>query len=72
MLALCAENYLDGLFTSRAVYVDGEIPFAEMGWIAFKYDEWNVNGKAHEAGKKQEPGGKMQEPGNAVGKVQGL
>lgn len=35
------QNYLDGLFTSRAIYIDGEIPFEEFGRVTFKYDdEW--------------------------------
>lgn len=46
------QNYLDGLFTSRAVYVDGEIPFAEMGRIAFKYDdEWQDMVLSDESGE---------------------
>ncbi len=35
------QNYLDGLFTSRTFYIDGEIPFGELGRVAFPYDdEW--------------------------------
>ncbi|MCM1231972.1 MAG: extracellular solute-binding protein, partial [Ruminococcus flavefaciens] len=37
------QNYLDGLFTSRAVYIDGEILFSEMSGIRFSYDdEWQA------------------------------
>lgn len=35
------QNFLDGLFTSRTFYIDGEIPFEELGRVAFSYDdEW--------------------------------
>lgn len=37
------QNYLDGLFTSRAFYIDGELPFAELGQVEFSYDdEWQT------------------------------
>lgn len=37
------QNYLDGLFTSRAFYIDGELPFAELGHVEFGYDdEWQT------------------------------
>lgn len=31
------QNYLDGLFSSRAVYIDGELPYQEMADIPFRY-----------------------------------
>ncbi len=37
------QNYLDGLFTSRDIYIDGEIPFAELQGVKFAYDdEWQT------------------------------
>lgn len=37
------QNYLDGLFTSRAVYIDGEILFSDMSEVRFVYDdEWQT------------------------------
>ncbi len=32
------QNYNDGMFTSRKLYIDGVVPFAEAENIAFKYD----------------------------------
>lgn len=37
------QNFLDGLFTSRAVYIDGEIPFEDLSQVRFVYDdEWQT------------------------------
>lgn len=37
------QNYLDGLFTSRAVYIDGEMPFEDLSQVRFVYDdEWQT------------------------------
>lgn len=37
------QNYLDGLFTSRKVYIDGKIPFQELQAVQFTYDDiWQV------------------------------
>lgn len=33
------QNYLDGLFTSRKVLIDGDSPFDEMQRVKFKYDD---------------------------------
>lgn len=45
------QNYLDGLFTSRAVYVDGEILFSDLSEVRFLYDdEWQAMTLSDEAG----------------------
>ena len=31
------QNYLDGLFSSRKVYIDGQVPFKEMNGVRFNY-----------------------------------
>ena len=31
------QGYLDGLFSSRKVYIDGEVPFAELNAVRFDY-----------------------------------
>ncbi len=37
------QNFLDGLFTSRAVYIDDEILFSDLSKIKFVYDDnWQV------------------------------
>ena len=37
------QNYQRGQVSSRAVYIDGEIPFAEASAVAFPYDnDWNT------------------------------
>lgn len=37
------QNYLDGLFTSRDIYIDGALLFEEMRGVKFGYDdEWQV------------------------------
>lgn len=37
------QNFLDGLFTSRAVSIDGEVPFSELSEVRFVYDdEWQT------------------------------
>ena len=37
------QNYARGQITSRAVYIDGEIPFAEAEAVAFPYDnDWEI------------------------------
>lgn len=36
------QGYLDGLFSSRKIYIDGEVPFKELEAVRFNYaDEWN-------------------------------
>lgn len=35
------QGYLDGLFSSRKVYIDGVVPFAELGAVRFNYtSQW--------------------------------
>ena len=35
------QGYLDGLFSSRKIYIDGEVPFAELAAVRFNYTgEW--------------------------------
>lgn len=35
------QGYLDGLFSSRKIYIDGEVPFAELKGVRFNYTaEW--------------------------------
>ena len=35
------QGYLDGLFSSRKIYIDGEVPFAELNAVRFNYaDQW--------------------------------
>lgn len=37
------QNYQRGFVSNRALYIDGEIPFDEVGTIAFQYDNaWNM------------------------------
>lgn len=37
------QNYQRGFVSNRALYIDGEIPFAEVAEIAFQYDNaWNM------------------------------
>lgn len=37
------QNYQRGSVSSRAIYIDGEIPFQEVGAIGFDYDnDWNM------------------------------
>ena len=31
------QTYLDGLFSSRKIYIDGEVPFAELNSVRFNY-----------------------------------
>lgn len=31
------QSYLDGLFSSRRIYIDGEVPFAELNAVRFNY-----------------------------------
>ena len=31
------QSYLDGLFSSRKIYIDGEVPFAELNAVRFEY-----------------------------------
>ncbi len=33
------QNFLDGLFVSRDIYIDGEIPFEELQGVKFNYDD---------------------------------
>lgn len=45
------QNFLDGLFTSRAVYIDNQLLFDEMSRIRFGYDdEWQTQSFADTAG----------------------
>lgn len=47
------QSYKDGLFTSRKVYIDGEVPFEAMSGIQFVYDaEWQTMTLADEAGEE--------------------
>ena len=47
------QSYKDGLFTSRKVYIDGEVPFEAMSGIRFVYDaEWQTMTLADEAGEE--------------------
>lgn len=37
------QNVFDGVYTSRALYIDGEIPFYEAGYLQFTYsNEWKL------------------------------
>ncbi len=37
------QNVYDGVYTSRALYIDGEIPFYEAGYLQFTYsNEWQL------------------------------
>lgn len=37
------QNLLEGLFTSRRIYIDGEVPFEELNAVKFPYeDSWYV------------------------------
>ncbi len=37
------QNVFDGVYSSRALYIDGEIPFYEAGFMQFSYsNEWKV------------------------------
>lgn len=37
------QGYLDGLFSSRAIYIDGEMPFQELSSVQFNYtNEWET------------------------------
>lgn len=37
------QNYNDGLFTTRKLYIDGEIPFKQAENVTFKYDStWQI------------------------------
>ena len=37
------QNILEGLFCSRRIYIDGEVPFAELDAVRFPYDsDWYV------------------------------
>lgn len=47
------QNYLDGLFTSRDIYIDGEILFEELQGVKFRYDdEWQTKTLADENGEE--------------------
>ncbi len=46
------QGYLDGLFSSRTLYIDGEIPFKELGAVRFDY---TVTWKNQELGNGVEP-----------------
>ena len=49
------QNYQRGQVSNRAVYIDGEIPFAEAGVVSFPYDnDWNCVTLADENGTKYE------------------
>lgn len=46
------QNYLDGLFTSRDIFIDGELLFEELQGVKFNYDdEWQTMTLADEAGE---------------------
>lgn len=46
------QRFKDGLFTSRKVYIDGEVPFEAMEGIRFVYDEeWQILTLADEEGE---------------------
>jgi len=46
------QNFLDGLFTSRAFYIDGALPFAELGQVEFAYDdEWQTAAFSDQGGE---------------------
>lgn len=37
------QNVFDGVYTSRALYIDGEVPFYEAGYLQFTYsNEWKL------------------------------
>ena len=45
------QNYQRGQVSCRAIYIDGEIPFAEAGVVSFPYDnDWNCVDVADENG----------------------
>ncbi|MDR1663474.1 MAG: hypothetical protein LBR83_00935, partial [Clostridiales bacterium] len=45
------QNMKRGMYSTRAVYVDGEIPFAELGGVRFpNQPAWYVTGAADDAG----------------------
>lgn len=47
------QRYKDGLFTSRKVYIDGEVPFRAMEGVRFVYDEeWQTMTLADENGQE--------------------
>ncbi|MCR5739078.1 MAG: extracellular solute-binding protein [Lachnospiraceae bacterium] len=47
------QNYQRGQVSNRAVYIDGEIPFAEAGAVSFPYDnDWNCVDLADADGNK--------------------
>ncbi|MBO5198924.1 MAG: extracellular solute-binding protein [Lachnospiraceae bacterium] len=38
------QSYLEGLYSSRRLLIDGQVPFAELGSIRFDYDsQWQMN-----------------------------
>lgn len=46
------QNFLDGLFTSRDIYIDGDIPFEEFKAVKFKYDDqWQVMNISNDEGE---------------------
>lgn len=46
------QKYKDGLFTSRKVYIDGQVPFEAMEGVRFLYDdEWQTMTLADETGE---------------------
>lgn len=46
------QNYQRGQVSSRAIYIDGEIPFAEAGIVSFPYDtDWRCVSLADENGE---------------------
>lgn len=47
------QRYKDGLFTSRKIYIDGEVPFDAMDGVRFLYDdEWQAMTLADESGEE--------------------
>ena len=47
------QNYQRGQVSSRAIYIDGEIPFAEAGEVSFPYEnDWNCLTVGDDAGNQ--------------------
>ena len=46
------QNYLEGLYSSRRILIDGEVPFAEFERVRFDYDsEWQMKTLGNEYGE---------------------
>ncbi|MCQ2493852.1 MAG: extracellular solute-binding protein, partial [Lachnospiraceae bacterium] len=47
------QNYSRGSVSNRAIYIDGEVPFAEVNEVSFSYDnDWQCKDLADENGNK--------------------